>query len=346
MALPATDTFTTSTSQTLTAYSANWAAVTSNGLVDATLDAVRANSSSTDAFVRWAADSFANDQYCQVRVHTLSSGGTTANGPAVRMAAGATTCYYCALRFDTLVLWKIVAGTFTQIGAAAGPATTNDIIRIEAVGDQITVKKNGIVVIGPVTDSAIASGSAGMRLFSNAAGINNGYLDDFEAGNISSLTHYTLTASSGSIGLTGSAASLQYGHRLAALPGALTLTGIDASLLADRRIVADSSAFALTGIASTLEVDRRLIAAGTSFTLTGYDATLTYEPLGAYVLVADGGAYSLTGSAAILVWSAFEMPPTPIERIFIVQAENRVFTVVAENRTYLVPAESRVFELA
>ena len=146
------------------------------------------------------------------------------------MASGATTAYYAALRFDTFIFWKVVAGTFTQIGAAAGPATTNDIIRIEASGDQITVKKNGVVVIGPVTDTAIASGSAGMRFFSNAAAINNGYLDDFEAGNITSLTHYTLTASSGSIGLFGTAASLEYGARLAALSGALTLTGMPASL--------------------------------------------------------------------------------------------------------------------
>ena len=83
MALPATDAFVTASNQTLTAYSANWAAVTSNGLVDATQDAVRANSTSTDAFVRWSADTFANNQYCQVRVAVLSSGGTTANGPAV-----------------------------------------------------------------------------------------------------------------------------------------------------------------------------------------------------------------------------------------------------------------------
>ena len=62
----------------------------------------------------------------------------------------------------------------------------------------------------------------------------------------------------------------------------------------------------------------RSLADGGTFTLTGQDVTLTYEPLGHYVLVAEGGMLLLTGHAALLVWSGFVMPPTPPERIFIV----------------------------
>ena len=45
----------------------------------------------------------------------------------------------------------------------------NDIIEIDANGTSITVKKNGSTIIGPITDSAIATGNWGMWMAADQA---------------------------------------------------------------------------------------------------------------------------------------------------------------------------------
>jgi hypothetical protein len=55
-----------------------------------------------------------------------------------------------------------------------------DVIRIEVTGTSLTVKKNGSAVIGPITDSAISSGQAGV--YGLDGGENKG--DNWQADNI------------------------------------------------------------------------------------------------------------------------------------------------------------------
>jgi hypothetical protein len=59
-------------------------------------------------------------------------------------------------------MYKAVAGSFTQLGSTAAASAVNDVLEIDAVGTTITGKKNGVTIIGPVTDSAIATGDWGM----------------------------------------------------------------------------------------------------------------------------------------------------------------------------------------
>lgn len=51
------------------------------------------------------------------------------------------------------------AGALTLISSVVNAITTEDTIRLEVSGDQLTLKKNGVAVVGPVTDSTITAGT-------------------------------------------------------------------------------------------------------------------------------------------------------------------------------------------
>lgn len=124
-----------------------------------------------------------NDQYSQFTigsvVDTTSDEGV---GPACRMASGAQTQYFAQTNTVETKLYKVVAGTFTQLGVDGAACATGNVLRLECVGDQITVKKNGTTIIGPITDSAIASGNAGMWCTHAVGAIDSFEGGDFAAG--------------------------------------------------------------------------------------------------------------------------------------------------------------------
>jgi hypothetical protein len=71
-----------------------------------------------------------------------------------------------------LKLWKIVAGTATQLGSTySGTVAVNDVIALSAnASNSLTIKQNGTTRVGPVTDSAGASNTkSGLRCYSNSA---------------------------------------------------------------------------------------------------------------------------------------------------------------------------------
>lgn len=110
---------------------------------------------------------------------------------------------------------------------------------------------------------------------------------------------YTLTAASGSFGLTGQAARLAAGRKLPSAAGSFALTGVAAGLKAARKVAAATGAFNLTGQAVSLKAARKLPASPGAFALTGINATLTYTPAGTK-LIASPGSFTLTGQPAAL----------------------------------------------
>jgi|SRR5579884_2085868 len=124
----------------------------------------------------WSANTFNANQYAQLKATSIASNWNAA-GPAVRVSSG--NCY-AASWHDTnvLELHKVVSGTDTTLGTSATLAV-GDVIRIEVSGTSISVKKNGVVVIGPVTDSGVSSGPAG--LYSNGSGAGG---DDWTGGEL------------------------------------------------------------------------------------------------------------------------------------------------------------------
>lgn len=102
---------------------------------------------------------------------------------------------------------------------------------------------------------------------------------------------YTLTAETGSYTLTGVAAGLKAGRKLAGDTGSYTLTGQDAALTHGYHLTAGTGSYTLTGIDAGLAAARKLSAGTGSYTLTGQAAGLRATR----VLTADTGSYSLTG---------------------------------------------------
>lgn len=133
---------------------------------------------------------------------------------------------------------------------------------------------------------------------------------------------YSLTAAQGSYSLTGQAAGLRYGRKLAAGQGSYALTGQTVGLAysgAARILTAAAGSYSLTGQSVTLRAGRKLVAAQGSYAITGQSALLkrglklaagsgTYaitgsDALADYAITASAGAYVLTGQSVGLLAS-------------------------------------------
>ncbi len=123
-----------------------------------------------------------NDQYAKTTLSILRSTSDEGVGPAVRMASGAITMYFAQCNTTEIKLYRVVGGSFVQLGSDAAAGAVNDIILIQAVGTSITVKKNGTTIIGPITDANIASGDWGMWGSNPTGGINPVAVDNWEGG--------------------------------------------------------------------------------------------------------------------------------------------------------------------
>jgi hypothetical protein len=107
-------------------------------------------------------------------------------------------------------------------------------------------------------------------------------------------TNYTLTADGGSYAVTGAAANLLEGKRLALDSGSYSVIGNAANFNKGRRIILDPGTFVISGQAANFLLGRRLIADPGTYAVTGAAANL----LEGKRLVADLGVYAVTGQAA------------------------------------------------
>ena len=180
MALPATDAFTGTNDTALNTYSANWAH--NSGLLEIQSNACAPDATGVECGARWTADAFNNDQYSQCVLSAKSGSTAEAIGPGVRHAAGGTATYYGY--YDdggtTGYCFKNVAGTWTQLGATFTSPSAGATVRLEVQGTTLTVKYN-TVSQGTRTDSAIASGVAGITGFGSSTGMR---ADSWQADNL------------------------------------------------------------------------------------------------------------------------------------------------------------------
>lgn len=178
MALPATDTFTGADGTALTTYSANW--TYNNGSFALINNCVKPSAGGTNCLARWNADSFNANQYAKIKFAEVYGGEI---GVAVRVATdGAHTAYIYRAWEVNRTMYKCVAGSYTQLGSAGAAPAKNDIFTLEANGTTITPKINGTTdaTIGAQTDSAIASGAAGLTGY----GTTDARGDDWEGGDL------------------------------------------------------------------------------------------------------------------------------------------------------------------
>ncbi|MDR7496852.1 MAG: hypothetical protein QN174_07835 [Armatimonadota bacterium] len=146
----------------------------------------------TKGFAFWD-QALAHDQYAQAVWYADVGGAST--GVAVRVDPASTlascTMYAAVYRpaIGVVRLERYLAQPFsdfvfnppTELGFWSGTLSPGDVLRIEAVGTGIVVRRNGVAIIS-ATDAAIASGRAGV-LSENAVAFSdpsNDVYDDWD----------------------------------------------------------------------------------------------------------------------------------------------------------------------
>lgn len=133
-----------------------------------------------DSFAFDNANTYSNDQYSQ---ESVSSGASGSPETTVR-CSGTGSCYFSYNNSPGLLgIAKFVSGAFTDKGSVSGSLAINDVVRIEASGTTLTLKKNGTSVF-TASDSSLTTGAPGPGLDGNSGVV----IDNWEGGNLGGAT--------------------------------------------------------------------------------------------------------------------------------------------------------------
>jgi hypothetical protein len=170
------ETFTNTNGVALTTHNSNWTLL--NGDFAINTNAVYSNTAATDTMAQWTAASFNNNQFSELTITAVTSGGYI--GVAVRTQNGAQSGYgaYCDSSEINIIEWN--AGTPTEHYSGSS-CSVNDDLRLEISGTTITLKINNSTVT-TVTDSTYSSGRPGLVGNNNSTGTRG---DTWNAGSVS-----------------------------------------------------------------------------------------------------------------------------------------------------------------
>lgn len=182
MTLPASDNF--NRTDDPTGLGANWTPIRGSPTAQILGNAAAPNIDNVEGGIIWNADTFADDQYAEA---TISQRGNLSYiGVLVR---GTTNNYYLFYTDDAQRYFaRIVGGVFTSFSVDS-PLAVNDVMRIEAAGDEISCYINGTLWTS-LTDTNHASGAAGVSVYDN---ITSTRLGDWEGGNLNQVIRPTST---------------------------------------------------------------------------------------------------------------------------------------------------------
>ncbi len=149
----------------------NWSSVLGTTQLNLAGNEVLNPSDSTLGASYWSANPFADDQYSEIVPSVL---GHQSDWSAITRASASAITFYMTNAFSSNEsIYKAVAGSFSQIAAiTTANVAVNDVVRSEAEGSTISWVINGISQ-GSTTDSAIASGSAGLFIYSGSSRITS-----------------------------------------------------------------------------------------------------------------------------------------------------------------------------
>jgi hypothetical protein len=107
----------------------------------------------------YTGDSPPNDQYAKVVLGTVIAATDEGLGPVVRGTASGDM-YFAQTNTNETRIYRRVSGAYTQVGIDGSACANGDTLTLEISGTSLTCKKNGSTIIGPVTDTNIASGTS------------------------------------------------------------------------------------------------------------------------------------------------------------------------------------------
>lgn len=177
-----TDDFNRSNTSTMTGYTeliGDWEVV-SNKLQCNT------DGGGTGYYLRHDTDTGSNDMYSQAVTSSAQANSSSNTGVLCRGQTGATnTSYQFTTNHgaDTWGMWRVTAGSETQLGSGSTAIASGDTIRLETAGSILRGKINGTLV-ALVRDTTTAAGTRGGLNGYNAVGTDVVELDNFETGSI------------------------------------------------------------------------------------------------------------------------------------------------------------------
>lgn len=184
--MPVTDAFTGTDGTALPTYSANWATLCSGGVNDAVIFGNGVRGGGGNYGGRWVGRTWSADQYSQAVVSNVDVANeivVVVRGQAVPFTlygAGALGNGLGHLRYG---IYKRIAGIYTQLALHGSQVMVNgDTIKLMIVGSSLSLYVNGSLLLGPVTDTDIATGEPGLFVMQFTAAAKQ--LDDWEGDDI------------------------------------------------------------------------------------------------------------------------------------------------------------------
>lgn len=195
----------------------NWTTVGLEGISLVSSQARDIAANSDLSISRYNVTTPGNDQYAQITIANIAGTVELGIGATVRTSTSAFSLYACEANKNasgyTSEIFKYVTGSYTQL--ATENATTwvnNDTIRCDASGTNVTMRRNGSVLIS-TSDTSHTSGQGGVVIYVITGGstpdaqADNFILGDFDWQSIGTLgSTQSKTADQSSLALTTSAA--------------------------------------------------------------------------------------------------------------------------------------------
>jgi hypothetical protein len=239
----------------------------------------------------------------------IVTGGTNTMGICGRCASDTVTMYRASVSGSTLVLTRSVDNSAITLGSVAYTQVTGAQLHIDLVmqGSQISVKQDGVTVIGPVTDTAVTSaGYIGMRAVNSGAGglqVDNLTADTFAVGGVDGTAVPAGVSAAAGVGTAtvsaggraspagvGAVASVGTANASAGSSATATPAGVSASASVGAATAGGSANIAPAGVTASASVGQATAYAGTTIPA---NATLPFG-VGA---VASVGTATASGTA-------------------------------------------------
>jgi hypothetical protein len=180
----------------LTTWDSNWTYGTASGPPNNQMNGVTGGTIKTandaaDLGLYWNATTWPDNQYSQAKITCSATGYTLSDGPglSVRNSPSVNTRYRAIVTHITgsnnVDIAKRVNGIYTSLGGRNSGAWTDGATwYLEVSGTTLLVKLNGTQVGSTATDSATATGSAGLAYSAEGSGVPTCSWDDWEGGDL------------------------------------------------------------------------------------------------------------------------------------------------------------------